>query len=116
MVEISTFPSIMYHLASNDSIATNLNAMHNLLLASDDSTATKVDASSVIPLKKQQGFLNMFGQMASILGSKLEPQLAVMFPITIRLGSFCAQLLEQRDQVMKPLLSGYLEHMKHRNY
>ena len=112
----------MYHLASNDSVATNLhvNAMHNLLLASDDSTATKVDASCVIPLKKQQGFLNVFGQMISILGSKLESQLAVMFPIIVRLGSFCAQLLEQRDQVMKLLLSGnisfYLEHIKHRNY
>ena len=70
-------------------------------LAAEDSVATKVDASSVIPLKKQQGFLNMFGQMISILGSKLEPQMTVLFPITVRLGSFCAQLLEQRDQVMK---------------
>lgn len=70
-------------------------------LAAEDSVATKVDASCVIPLKKQQGFLNMFGQMISILGSKLEPQMAVLSPITVRLGSFCAQLLEQRDQVMK---------------
>ena len=64
------------------------------------SVTTKVDASCVIPLKKQQGFLNMFGQMISIVGSKLEPQMAVLFPITLKLGSFCAQLLEQRDQVM----------------
>ena len=66
----------------------------------DDSVATKVNARCVIPLKKQQGFLNMFGQMISILGSKLEPQMAVLFPITLRLGSFCAQLLEQRDNVI----------------
>ena len=71
-------------------------------LAPDDSVAATVDASCVIPLKKQQGFLNMFGHMISILGSKLESQMAgVLFPITLRLGSFCAQLLEQRDQVMK---------------
>ena len=63
------------------------------------SFAAKVDVSSIIPLKKQQGFLNMFGQMVSILGSKLETQLPVLFQITVRLGSFCAQLLEQRDQV-----------------
>jgi hypothetical protein len=70
-----------------------------MFVAPDDSVATKVDASCVVPLKKQQGFLNMFGQMTSVLGTKLEPQMAVLFPITLRLGSFCAQLLEQRDQV-----------------
>ena len=75
--------------------------LFSLFLAPDDSIATKGDADCVIPLKKQQGFLNMFGQMISILGSKLEPQMSVLFPITLKLGSFCAQLLEQRDQVMK---------------
>ena len=72
-----------------------------MYIAPDDFVATKVDAGCVIPLKKQQGFLNMFGQMITILGSKLEPQMVVLFPITLRLSSFCAQLLEQRDQVMK---------------
>ena len=79
--------------------------MHNT--APDDTVATKVNASCVIPLKKQQGFLNMFGQMVSILGSKLEPQIAVLFPIALKLGSFCAQLLEQRDQVQL-----YVKHIR----
>ena len=65
-----------------------------------DSAIPEVDASAVIPLKKQQGFLNMLGHMMSILGSKLEPQLSVLFPISVKLGSFCAELLRQRDQVL----------------
>jgi len=50
----------------------------------------------VIPLRKQQGFFNMLGQMLPTLGSKVKPFLAMMFSVLLKLGASCAQLLEQR--------------------
>jgi len=50
----------------------------------------------VIPLRKQQGFVNMLGQMLPSLGSKVKPFLVMLFSILLKLGASCAQLLEQR--------------------
>ena len=58
-----------------------------------------VNPSCVIPLKKQQGFLNLFGQMISVVGSKVKNYLRVLFPILLNMGAACASLLEQRNEV-----------------
>ena len=72
-----------------------------MLKSTDDSEIMKetVDVRHVIPLKKQQGFLNILGQMISMLGPALLPHLYTLLRIVMYLGNSCAQLLEQRSQV-----------------
>ncbi len=60
-----------------------------------------VDPGHVIPLKRQQGFLNMVGQMITILGPKLLPHLPDVVTIVATLGAACAQLLENRHMVRR---------------
>lgn len=58
-----------------------------------------VEISRVIPLKKQQGFVTMLGQMLPTLGSKVTPYLETVFSVLLKLGASCAQLLKQRALV-----------------
>lgn len=57
------------------------------------------DLSHVIPLKKQQGFLNMAGQMITTLGPKLLPHLPRVVSIIIHLGTASSDLLDVRHLV-----------------
>ncbi len=67
----------------------------------ESSTECAVNPGHVIPLKKQQGFLNLLGQMFSTVGQKMKPYLNVIFPILLNLGVSCTTLLSQRNEVQK---------------
>lgn len=58
-----------------------------------------VDPGHVISLKKQQGFLNLLGQLFSMLGSKVVPHLPVLFSLLLKLAYSCNQLLRERELV-----------------
>ena len=58
-----------------------------------------VDMSRVIPLKKQQGFLNMVARLLSALGPKAQLLLGRLFPVVLKMASGAAQLLKERDLV-----------------
>ena len=58
-----------------------------------------VDSSRAIPLKKQQGFVNMFGQMVVVMGVKISPYLDTLLSVLLRLAAMGADLLEQRSSV-----------------
>ena len=75
--------------------------LHPFSFASDgpQSGHCSVVMSRVIPLKKQQGFVTMLGQMLPTLGSKVTPFLGTLFSVLLKLGASCAQLLEQRALV-----------------
>ena len=58
-----------------------------------------VDMSRVIPLRKQQGFLNMVAQLLSVLGPKAQPFLGRLFSVVLKVASGTTQLLEERHSV-----------------
>lgn len=58
-----------------------------------------VSPSHVIPLKKQQGFLNLLGQMFMAVGQNMEHYLDTLFPILLNLATICTSLLDQRNEV-----------------
>ena len=58
-----------------------------------------VDMSRVVPLRKQQGFLNMLGQLLSVLGPKAQPLLGNLFSVLLKVASGATQLLEERHLV-----------------
>jgi hypothetical protein len=68
----------------------------NLFYAARELTS---DLSHVIPLKKQQGFLNMMGQMVTTLGPKLLPHLSRLLAIVTHLGAAASSMLDQKHQV-----------------
>ncbi len=59
-----------------------------------------VSPDHVIPLKKQQGFLNLLGQMFTAVGQNIKHYLDHIFPILLNLATMCASLLDQRNKVL----------------
>jgi len=66
---------------------------------------TATDLSSVVPLKKQQGFLGMVSQILHMLGVLAEPFHPSILQIILSLLSTCVLALEQREKVHPPLIS-----------
>ena len=66
----------------------------------EHSTAVSMgNPGHVIPLKKQQGFLNLLGQMIATVGPNIKHYLSDLFPIPLQLGAICTALLQQRSAV-----------------
>ena len=59
-----------------------------------------VDAGRVVPLRKQQGFLNMVGQLVSVLGPKLHPHLPRVLGLVVHLGAASDWMLQEQRQLV----------------
>ncbi len=58
-----------------------------------------MEPGHVISLKKQQGFVNLLGQLFTMLGSKVVPHLPLLFSLLLRLADSCNRLLLERHLV-----------------
>ena len=65
--------------------------------AAGDDGGGVAEPGRVVPLKKQQGFLNMVGLMVENLGPKLLPHLPTILRIVTHLGMASGRLLDQRQ-------------------
>lgn len=60
---------------------------------------TATDLSSVVPLKKQQGFLGMVSQILNKMGNLASSFLPSILQIILSLLSTCVFALERREKV-----------------
>ncbi len=74
------------------------------------SESLSVSPGHVIPLKRQQGFLNLLRQMLTSVGQNMEHYLDQLFPILLNLATITSSLLDQRSEVQTHSQSQGLVH------
>ena len=66
------------------------------------------DLTSVVPLKKQQGFLGMVSQILNKMGNVAASFLPSILQIILSLLSACVFALEHRDKVSRDLWTKFV--------
>jgi U3 small nucleolar RNA-associated protein 20 len=62
----------------------------------------QVDPTAIVPLKKQQGFLNLLGQMLSQLSDQMNCHIPPVFHVLIYITHCCSKLLSSKRQSIQP--------------
>lgn len=72
-----------------------------------------IDLSSIVPMRKQTGFLNMLSNVVSRLTKIISPYFHVLFSTLLKLIWECSMCLKDKKDMIKPSVIGRLKDTRH---